>query len=243
MRSKLTDEAARRAASSSAGVAMASVVRTTSMVASAGASIPAPLAMPETCHPSPAEVACLDTESVVMIAVAAASWPCGVSEATAAATPGRSRSIGSRSPMSPVEHTATSPAEIARRSATCSAVRCVSRKPGDPVQALAPPELSTTASTRPSVTTCLDHVTGAASTRLLVKTAAAAWSGPSLTTSARSGRPLALRPAVTPAARNPRGRLTVWVVMGRLRRGEGQWSRAGPARGWRTGSRHRPCLW
>ena len=34
----------------------------------------------------------------------------------------------------------------------------------------------------------LDQVTGAASTRLLVKTAAAAWSGPSLTTSARSGR-------------------------------------------------------
>jgi hypothetical protein len=32
-----------------------------------------------------------------------------------------------------------------------------------------------------------DHVTGAASTRLLVKTAAAWWSGPSLTTRARSG--------------------------------------------------------
>ena len=53
------------------------------------------------------------------------------------------------------------------RSPTCSAVRWVSWKPGAPVQAFAPPLLSTTASARPSATTVRDQVTGAASTRLL----------------------------------------------------------------------------
>ena len=57
-----------------------------------------------------------------------------------------------------------------------------------------PPELRTTASTRPSATTWRDQTTGAASTRLLVKTAAAWWSGPSLTTSARSGCAARLEP-------------------------------------------------
>ena len=75
--------------------------------------------------------------------------------------------------MRPVEQTTTSPAETPSTSATCSAVRWVSEKPWAPVQALAPPELSTTASARPSVTTWRDHVTGAASTRFDVKTAAA----------------------------------------------------------------------
>ena len=116
--------------------------------------------------------------------------------------------MGSRSPMRPVEHTTTSPGATPSTAPTCSAVRWVSWKPGAPVHALAPPLLSTTASTRPSATTVRDHVTGAASTRLLVKTAAAWWSGPSLTTSARSGRPEVFRPAVTPAARNPRGVVT-----------------------------------
>ena len=42
---------------------------------------------------------------------------------------GGSRSIGSSSPISPVEQTTTSPAEIASTSATCSAVAWVSAKP------------------------------------------------------------------------------------------------------------------
>ena len=56
---------------------------------------------------------------------------------------------------------------------------CVSWKPGAPVQALAPPELSTTARTRPPLTTWRVHSTGAAWTRLEVNTAAAARDGPS----------------------------------------------------------------
>jgi hypothetical protein len=58
---------------------------------------------------------------------------------TAASTPGRRRSMGRRSPMRPVEQTTTSPAATPSTSATCSAVRWVSWKPGAPVQAFAPP--------------------------------------------------------------------------------------------------------
>ena len=62
-------------------------------------------------------------------------------------------------------------------------------EPAGPVQALAPPEFSTTARTRPARSTCWHHSTGAALTRLLVKTPAAAACGPSLTTSVTSARP------------------------------------------------------
>ena len=116
--------------------------------------------------------------------------------------------MGSRSPMRPVEQTTTSPAATPSSRADVLGGAVGVLEAGGPVHALAPPLLRTTASTRPSATTVRDQVTGAASTRLLVKTAAAWWSGPSLTTSATSGRPEALRPAVTPAARNPRGVVT-----------------------------------
>jgi hypothetical protein len=57
--------------------------------------------------------------------------------------------------------------------ATASAVACVSWKPSGPVQALAPPELRITARSRPVVSTCCDHSTGAALTLLRVNTPAA----------------------------------------------------------------------
>ena len=59
----------------SAASTSASVVRTTSIVASAGASMPAPLAMPPTTNPSPCATACFGTVSVVMIASAATAPP------------------------------------------------------------------------------------------------------------------------------------------------------------------------
>src|SRR6202012_1425084 len=77
------------------------------------------------------------------------------------------------------------------------------------VQAFAPPELSTTALTRPPLTTWRDHLTGAACTRLVVKTAAAAREGPSLITTATSRSPEAFSPATTPAAREPKGAVTL----------------------------------
>ena len=136
-----------------AGSVAASVTRTTSIVASDGASMPAPFAIPQTDQPSPWNVAVLAWVSVVMIAAAASSWPSVASAAAAVVMPALILSIGSSSPMSPVEQTATSAADSPRVSATSSAVRCVSWNPWCPVHALAPPELRTTASTRPSATT------------------------------------------------------------------------------------------
>jgi hypothetical protein len=227
-RSNVTRVAARRAASASPAVQSASVVSTQSMVARPGASIPAPLAMPPTDQPSRSTTTVFATESVVMIATAASCPPSGVRACAARVTPSSSRGMGRRSPIRPVEQTRTSPAEMPRAAAVCSAVACVSAKPSGPVQALAPPELSTTAPATPSDTACRVHRTGAACTRLLVSTAAPTASGPSLTTRATSGRPEALRPAVTPAARKPRGAVT---VMGRLRSWSGRASPAARARG------------
>ena len=215
-RSKVTRVASRSTTSSISGGTSASVVRTTSMVASPGASMPAPLAMPPMVNslPSasvPVKTACLGTESVVMIAVAASGPPSVLSAAVAAPIPARILSIGSCSPIRPVEQTKTSVAEAPSASAVFSAVVCVFWKPCGPVQALAPPEFRMTASTRPSLMTSRDQCTGAAATRLEVNTAAAAFPGPSLTTRARSGLPEVLRPAVTPAARNPWGTVMLMV--------------------------------
>ena len=71
-RSKETRVAARSARSAVVRRRTASVVSTTSIVASWGASMPAPLAIPPTDHPSPSTTTCLLTVSVVMIASAAA---------------------------------------------------------------------------------------------------------------------------------------------------------------------------
>ena len=152
------------------------MVSTTSMVASPGASIPAPFAMPPKLHPAPLTQACLGTVSVVMMASAAsAAARCpGASAAATAGTPPRTTSIGSCSPISPVEHTTTSPAPMPSCSPTSSAVSCVFWKPCGPVHAFAPPELSTTARARPCRITSRDQWTGAAATRLLVNWAAAA---------------------------------------------------------------------
>ncbi|CAB4832798.1 unannotated protein [freshwater metagenome] len=56
-----------------AGSITASVITTESMVASAGANIPAPLAIPVVVVPDTVDVAIFGTESVVMIARAAIS--------------------------------------------------------------------------------------------------------------------------------------------------------------------------
>src|SRR5271165_6066894 len=247
-RSKVIAVADRSAASSSADVSTASVVSTHSMVASPGASIPAPLAIPPMVQAAegawaegawaegawaegawgerfpprsggvwggrPPEAtlrkAIFTTVSVVLIASAAASPPAREASATAASTPGSSLSIGSRSPIRPVEQTAISPAPTSPSAAArCSAVACVSWKPSGPVQALAPPELSTTARTRPPLTTCRVQVTGAACTRLVVNTAAADHVGPSFRTTATSGWPDCFSPAATPAARKPSGAVTL----------------------------------
>ena len=87
-------------------------------------------------------------------------------------------SIGRNSPIKPVEQTATSLAEISNFLATNSALLCVSAKPCGPVQAFAPPEFKITALTALPLNTCLDQITGAATTLLEVKTAVAKLLGP-----------------------------------------------------------------
>src|SRR3954453_18885380 len=208
-RSKLTAVACFSAGPSTSVGTTASVVRTTSIVARLGASLPAPFPLPPPVQPPSGPLRCctvvFGTESVVMIARAASGPPSSESAWTAAETPAVSLSMGSRTPISPVDATAMSIAPRPSSGAVCSAVAWVSWKPSGPVQALAPPELSTTARARAPASTCRLHTPGAAGKRLVVKTPAATSSGPSLTTSATSGSPLVFRPAATPAARNPAG--------------------------------------
>ena len=132
-RSKLTRVAARSAVSRSAAGTTASVVRTTSIVASCGASMPAPLAMPPMLQPAPSTTTCLLTESVVMIAAAASGPPSAASAAWAASTPASRSARSFWSPIRPVLHTTTSIAPIPRCPATRSAVACVVWKPSGPV--------------------------------------------------------------------------------------------------------------
>ncbi len=228
-RSKLTRVAARSAASASAASSTTSVVSTTSMVARPGASIPAPFAMPPMLQPAPRCAARLGFESVVMMASEASSPPSAESAATPLSTPSSTlaRNTSSPVPIRPVEHTTTSPAPTPNSSAARSAVWCVVWNPNDPVKQFAPPELSTTASTTPSFTTCSDHRIGLAFARLEVNTAAPTLSGPRFTTTATSRAPVDLSPTATPAASNPEGTVT---LTGRLRSREGRWSRRGPAR-------------
>ena len=100
------------------------------MVASAGAIMPAPLAMPPIAYaagpcprcaaptlPPTLRKAIFTTVSVVRIASAACTPSLREASATAASTPGSSLSIGSRSPIRPVEQTAISPAESSRAAA------------------------------------------------------------------------------------------------------------------------------
>ena len=96
------------------------------MVARPGANMPAPFAIPPTVKP-PTEISTvLGTESVVMIAVAAANPAVGDSCCTAASIPASNESIGSRRPISPVEATAMRVAGATSCSLRCSAVDTVS---------------------------------------------------------------------------------------------------------------------
>ena len=94
----------------------------------------------------------------------------------------------------------------------CSAVAWVSWKPCGPVQALAPPALSTTARTMPARRTCWLHSTGAALTRLRGEDAGRGRVRP-VVDDQGDVRPAAVRrPAATPLARNPFGAVTVMAA-------------------------------
>src|SRR5258708_4285015 len=107
--------------------------------------------------------------------------------------------------MPPVEARATAAGSTPAASAAAPWVLAASSRPRPPVAALAQPELTSTARSAPSVQRSWLRSTGAAAAPDEVKRAALTGSAASLRSSPRSGRPLGLRPAATPPARNPAG--------------------------------------
>src|SRR5579863_4628075 len=116
-------------------------------------------------------------------------------------------STGSCTPITPVEHTNNSCGVISMRRAASSLVRCATISPCAPVAQLAFPAFTTTARMRPfdSRRFFFESVTGAATTRFCVKTAAAD-AGTSLEISARSSAPVFFRLQAVAAKRNPLGK-------------------------------------
>ena len=114
-----------------------------------GAIMPAPLAMPATWTVRPPmrheAAAVLGPLSVVMMAWAA-SWKASSDKAAAAAAmPRRILSMGSGTPMMPVEEGSTCRASMPTCPAVSAHMASASRSPPGPVQALALPLLTTTA--------------------------------------------------------------------------------------------------
>src|SRR5882672_6008171 len=109
--------------------------------------------------------------------------------------------------MTPVEQTKISWGARARRREVSSTVREEARSPRAPVAQLALPAFTTTALMWPldSARCFLDRVTGAATTRFCVKTAAADV-GTSLERMAKSSAPVFFRPQAVAAKRKPLGR-------------------------------------
>src|ERR1043165_5770111 len=127
--------------------------------------------------------------------------------------------------MTPVEQTKSSCGAKFMRRAASGLVGWAAVPPRGPVAQLALPALTTTARMRP-LEDCrffLERVTGAATTRFWVKTAAAD-AGASLETRARSSAPVFLRPQAVAAKRKPLGRADsggAWVISLKLLSGGG----------------------
>jgi hypothetical protein len=113
--------------------------------------------------------------------------------------------MGSGTPITPVEQTATWSSLIPATIAPMPCILAAFSKPGRPVAALALPELTTTARSASSRVRSRHSSTGGAWVPEAVKRAALVASGASQTTTPTSGEPDALMPAATPAARKPAG--------------------------------------
>ena len=156
----------------------ASVVMKQSIVAMFGWIMPEPLAMtPKRTFLPPSSIssaAVFGCVSVVMMAWLAALPPSAESLLMASLTPTSSLSIGSGTPMTPVEATTTSCGVQPSASAAISCVALASFSPCSPVQALAQPALATMACAVPVATTAFEAKTGAAATAFCVKVPATA---------------------------------------------------------------------
>ena len=177
-----------------------------------GAIMAAPLATAPTVARAPSRstptAVCLATVSVVIIASAASTPPFSDSSSTTRGIPSSIRSIGRGTPMRPVEQTSTSDVGRPRRCAAASHMRTASARPLAPLQTLAMPLLMMTARARPSARCSRQTGIGAPWTRLVVYTAAPL-AGLSDSVRDRSLLPEGLMPQVTPAARKPRGEVTL----------------------------------
>ena len=210
---KLSSTASRNARASSGWGTSASVVMKPSIVAIIGSIIPEPLAIPPIRTVRPpiwiSAAASLGNGSVVMMARAAADPWSLASPRNAAGSAARILSIGSATPITPVDATRTSATEHPTSRAVSAAMSRAARNPSSPVQALAHPLLTTIARATPPLALRCSRETriGAASARFVVKTAAAV-AGVSDTSRARSRPCLALMPALEPEARYPCGVVT-----------------------------------
>ena len=150
----------------------ASVVMKQSIVAMFGSIIPAPLAMPprRTVFPSISNstATSLGKVSLVMIASAACRLPWLFAAAGNSAMEVSIFSIGSGTPMRPVEQTMTWRDRNPRALAVASAMRLAFSMPATPVQALAFPAFAMMARASPDRRCIIDTRTGAALTRFVV---------------------------------------------------------------------------
>src|SRR6516162_375924 len=134
-------------------------------------------------------------------------------------------STGSCTPITPVEQTKSSCGRRFIARAASWLVRWATDSPCVPVAQLALPALTTTARMRPLEASrfFLETLTGAATTRFCVNTAAA-HAGTSLEISPRSSAPVFLRPQAVAAKRKPLGRADsggAGVMTRRLLSGDG----------------------
>ena len=154
----------------------ASVVMNDSIVAMFGSIMPAPFANPpiRTFFPSISHSTAISLANVslVMMACAARLLPSAVSAAGRAPMLASIFSIGSCTPMRPVEQTMTCRALIPSAFPAASAMRLAFSIPTRPVQAFALPALATIARTSPPRRCIIETRTGAAFTRFVVKVAA-----------------------------------------------------------------------
>ena len=155
----------------------ASVSTKTSSVAMSGAIMPAPFPMAATVITRPPtrsrRTAVFGKASVVMMARAASGNRAGPRAACAARTPCRSRGPGTGTPMRPVAQARTRAAGTPSSSAASPVDCSTMRSPSRPVQALALPAWTSTADAVPPRSRARVVTTGAAGTRLVVRTPAA----------------------------------------------------------------------
>ena len=203
---RLTQTPSSRSAVSACSTA--SVWTKQSIVAKPGWIIPAPLAwaLIRTLPDGQRDVersARFSNASVVAIARQRSPSPPGASSPRAARIAPIMPSIGSGTPITPVEATATCSSWTPAAIAAAPCMRAASSSPRRPVAAFALPALTTTARSASSRQRSWQSTTGAARTPERVKRAAETVSGSSETSRPRSRSPDGLIPARTPAARKP----------------------------------------